>query len=190
MCCANLTTALGVLKPPVDGKMILIFLNSLEIKGFCGLSPRYLDWRAKLCECLGDCCSDEDKQVARFNIHELNWQQSRKQWMQQCFLGTNTKSPSEMNRHYSLSMWTPLTDGPTNSVVLEMLVTAQKQFSDCIQGDTRTKSLRRTEQSCTQLNNVWPGLVEITTSANSVHYHWDRHTSTKGLTADNVGTFW
>lgn len=29
--CANLTTALGVLKPPVDGKIAMIFLNSLEM---------------------------------------------------------------------------------------------------------------------------------------------------------------
>lgn len=31
--CANLTTTLGVLKPPVDVKIALILLNSLEIYG-------------------------------------------------------------------------------------------------------------------------------------------------------------
>lgn len=30
--------------------------------------------------------------------------------------------PSMMNRHYSLSMWSSLTDGPTNSVALALLV--------------------------------------------------------------------
>lgn len=58
--------------------------------------------------------------------------------------------PSVMNRHYSLSMWTSLTDGPTNSVALALLVLLVilvllfyqswpllcQQSSDCVQVDT------------------------------------------------------
>lgn len=70
-------------------------------------------------EWLGHCCHDEDKQAPRFNIHEFIWQQCRKQWMQQCFLGANTKSPSENEQTLFTSSFT---DGATNSMVLVMLV--------------------------------------------------------------------
>lgn len=70
----------------------------------------------KVREWLGHCCHDEDKQVPRFNIHEFIWQQCRKQWMQQCFLGANTKSPSENEQTLFTSSFT---DG---AMVLVMLV--------------------------------------------------------------------
>lgn len=41
---ANVTTTLGVSKPPVDGKIALIFRKeNKEMEGFWGPSLRYLD---------------------------------------------------------------------------------------------------------------------------------------------------